>query len=101
MDNNASEKKDLSEERLIEEFPATELTDNNADSLTTDIEDEQSPIPGGKQPHKRGGKWVWVGVLVFVLFIAAGVFFGYRNGVQLRLANEKALLMEQISLQLE
>jgi hypothetical protein len=52
MDNNASEKKDLSEERLIKEFPATELTDNNADSLTTDIEDEQLPIPGGKQPHK-------------------------------------------------
>ena len=55
MDNNASEKKDLSEERLIEEFPATELTDNNADSLTTDIEDEQSPIPEGKQPSPQRG----------------------------------------------
>ena len=101
MDNNLVEEKNLSDESIGREFQENELTENEADSLITDMEDEQPPIPGGKPHRQRGGKWVWVGVLVFVLFIAAGVFFGYRNGVQLRLANEKALLMEQISLQLE
>ncbi len=101
MDNNSLEEKSLSEESFVEKLPETEITENDATSLEADLETPQPETPGQKPRKKRGGRWVWLGVLVFVLFIAAGVFFGYRNGVQRRLANEKSILMEQIALQLE
>jgi tetratricopeptide (TPR) repeat protein len=101
MDNNTLEEKNLTEEGSFDELPGTELTENDPASLETDPKNLQ-PVTSEEKPHKkRRSKWVWLGVLLFVLFIAAGVFFGYRNGVQRRIANEKALLMEQISLQLE
>lgn len=50
---------------------------------------------------KKGGKWIWLGVLVFLLLLVIGVLFGYRDGIRRRLAAEKAVLMEQIAYQLE
>lgn len=90
MNDNDFENKELNEASSAEEMPMSEST-KSQDALASN----------GKPGKKRRSKWVWLGVLLFVLFIAAGVFFGYRNGVQRRVANEKALLMEQISLQLE
>jgi len=101
MNNDALEEKNPSEEGLIEESNETVLTGTEPNGLETTLENEQPATPEEKTPKKRGGRWVWLGALVFVLLIAAGVFFGYRNGVQRRVANEKALLMEQIALQLE
>ncbi|HOZ37909.1 MAG TPA: hypothetical protein PLH64_04080 [Anaerolineaceae bacterium] len=101
MDNDSLEEKSLSEESLVDNLPETEIIENEAANLEVDL-DTQQPVTFEGKPHKkRRSKWIWLGVLVFVLFIAAGVFFGYRNGVQRRLANEKSILMEQISLQLE
>lgn len=90
MNDNDFDNKDLNEASSAEEMPMSEST-KSQDALASN----------GKPGKKRRSKWVWLGVFLFVLFIAAGVFFGYRNGVQRRVANEKALLMEQISLQLE
>jgi len=101
MDNNSLEEKSLSEESFVEKLPETEITENEAASLEADLETPQPETPEQKPRKKRGGRWVWLGIMIFVLLIVAGVFLGYRNGVQRRLANEKALLMEQIALQLE
>lgn len=95
------DKKDLNEVPSAEEMPITGITDSQATSIEPELESHHMVATDGKPKKKRRSKWVWLGVLLFVLLIAAGVFFGYRNGVQRRVANEKALLMEQISLQLE
>ena len=101
MDNNALEDKNLSEESLSEELSENELTEIDAANLQL-VPGNQQPLPPAEKKHgEQSGKWVWIGILLFVLMIAAGMFLGYRNGVQRRMANEKALLMEQISLQLE
>jgi len=101
MENNIVEEKSLSEESLNERESGIDLTGDEEFGLENNPNDKQPTDPGKKQRKKRGGKWVWIGVLIFVLLLAAGVLFGYRNGVALRLENEKSLLMEQISLQLE
>lgn len=101
MSDDKVEVNDLFEEKPTEEKPIAEVTEVEAASFELDLESQQPVTNEGKPHKKRRSKWVWLGVLLFVLFIAAGVLFGYRNGVQRRLANEKALLMEQISLQLE
>ena len=101
MENNTEEEQSLSEESLNEREPGTDLT-GNEEFVPENYPTDNQPSDPGKKPRKnRGGKWIWIGVLVFVLLLAAGVLFGYRNGVALRLENEKSLLMEQISLQLE
>lgn len=101
MKDNEVNIKDLYEDKSADEQPITEVTTDEAASFESEP-DSQQPVVTEEKPHtKRRSKWVWLGVLLFVLFIAAGVLLGYRNGVQRRLANEKALLMEQISLQLE
>lgn len=101
MDNNTLEEKNLFEENEPEALQENQLVETDADNLELAEESQEPMPPTGKKHVKRGGKWIWVGILIFVLLIATGVFLGYRNGVQRRLANEKALLMEQISLQLE
>ena len=101
MSDDKVEVNDLFEEKPTEEKPIAEVTEVEAASFELDLESQQPVTNEGKPHKKRRSKWVWLGVLLFVLFIAAGVFLGYRNGVQRRLANEKTLLMEQISLQLE
>lgn len=101
MENNTEEEQSLSEESLNEREPGTDLT-GNEEFVPENYPTDNQPSDPGKKPRKnRGGKWIWIGVLVFVLLLGAGVLFGYRNGVALRLENEKSLLMEQISLQLE
>ena len=101
MDDNVIDKEKLSEELPAEEMPKIEVTGDETNGPETDLESQQPDHKAGKPHHKRGSKWVWLGILVFVLLIVAGIFFGYRNGVQRRLQNEKALLMDQIALQLE
>ncbi len=101
MNDNEFDKNEFSEQKLAEEMPTTEITEDETTDLKPDSANQQSETTEGKPRKKRRSKWVWLGILVFVLFIALGVFFGYRNGVQRRLANEKAILMEQIALQLE
>lgn len=101
MIENNFDNKDLPEGPAAEEMPETEEIENETASLDSVLESQGSVPNKGKPAKKRRSKWVWLGVLVFVLFIALGVFFGYRHGVQRRLANEKNILMEQISLQLE
>lgn len=101
MDDNVIDEEKLSEEQPDEEMPKIEVPEDEPIGLETDLGSQQPDHKAGKPHQKGGGKWVWLGILVFVLFIAAGIFFGYRNGVQRRLANEKALLMDQIALQLE
>ncbi len=101
MDDNVIDEEKLSEEHPAEEMPKIEIPEDETIGLETDLESQQPDHKAGKPHQKGGGKWVWLGILAFVLFIAAGIFFGYRNGVQRRLANEKALLMDQIALQLE
>lgn len=101
MSDNEFEEEKLSEANIAEEQQKNDLTEDESFEAETKL--ESPPVePKVKEPRKkRRSKWVWLGVLVFVLLIAAGVFFGYRNGVQRRIANEKSLLMEQIALQLE
>ena len=101
MVNNTEEEKNLSDESLTERNPGSDLTGGEEFVLEEENTDQQPSHQDNKPRKARGGKWVWIGVLIFVLLLAAGVLFGYRNGVALRLENEKALLMEQISLQLE
>lgn len=101
MSDNEFDEKDLFEQKSVEEIPMTEIAEDDTASVEVNLESQQ-PVTTEEKPHKkRRSKWVWLGILLFVLFIAAGIFFGYRNGVQRRLANEKAILMEQIALQLE
>jgi tetratricopeptide (TPR) repeat protein len=42
------------------------------------------------QPVKtrRSVRWVWLGVLLFLLIIVSGVYLGYRNGIDQRLDKE-------------
>ncbi len=101
MNDNEFDDKELSEQISAEETPVAEIADNETVDLVSEQENQPAVTTEAKPHKKRRSKWIWLGVLFFVLFIALGVFFGYRNGVQRRLANEKALLMEQIALQLE
>ena len=91
----------LSEQDPAEEQSIIEQTEDESARSESGLESPQSEPNLSKPRKKRKSKWVWLGVLVFVLLLAAGVFFGYRNGVQRRMANEKAILMEQIAVQLE
>ncbi len=101
MDDNKFDEEMLSEQDTVEEQPITAQAEDESARSETDLESLQPDSNPDKLRKKQKSKWVWLGVLVFVLLIAAGVFFGYRNGVQRRIANEKAILMEQIALQLE
>lgn len=101
MNNNTFEEKTLPEENPVVDMTEIELTENKPEGLENEPQDQQSPANGKRKLKRRGGPWIWIGILFFMLLTAAGAFFGYRNGVQRRLANEKALLMEQIGLQLE
>lgn len=101
MNDNKFDEEMLSEQESVEEQPITEQAEDESPRSETDLENQQADSKPAKLRKKRKSKWVWLGVLIFVLLIAAGVFFGYRNGVQRRIANEKAILMEQIALQLE
>ena len=101
MNNNTFEEKTLPEENQVVDMTEIELTENKPEGLETEPQDQQPPANGKRKLKRRGGPWIWIGILFFMLLTAAGAFFGYRNGVQRRLANEKALLMEQIGLQLE
>ena len=101
MDDNVIDEEKLSEEPPAEEMPKIEVPEDEPIGSEADLESQQPDHKAGKSHQKRDGKWVWLGILLFVLLIAVGIFFGYRNGVQRRLENEKALLMDQIALQLE
>ena len=103
MDDKTFDENDLSKEELGKEMPLTESTyhDNETDILATEQESQEPVSSGGKPKKRRERKWVWLGILIFILFIFTGIFLGYRNGVQRRLANERAILMEQIAYQLE
>jgi tetratricopeptide (TPR) repeat protein len=101
MSDNEFDEKELSEQKSVEEMPMTETAEDETTGLEPDLDNQQPVNLEAKPRKKRRSKWVWLGILIFVLLIALGVVFGYRNGVQRRLANEKAILMEQISLQLE
>ena len=101
MNDYIVDSNELIEENSAEGMPEIDGTEGESASLETDLKSGGPETKASKPRKKRGGKWVWLGILVFVLLIAAGVFFGYRNGVQRRITNEKMILMDQIAFQLE
>ena len=92
---------ELSEANSVEGQLKMDKPDTESSSLASDLESRNTETKPGKPHKKRNSKWVWLGILLFVLLVLAGVFFGYRNGVQRRIENEKSILMDQIAYQLE
>jgi len=92
---------ELSEANSVEGQLKMDKPDTESSSLASDLESRNTETKPGKPRKKRNSKWVWLGILLFVLLVLAGVFFGYRNGVQRRIENEKSILMDQIAYQLE
>jgi len=74
MDENVIDEEKLSEEHPDEEMPKIEVPEDEPIGLETDLESQQPDHKAGKPNQKGGGKWVWLGILVFVIFIAAGIF---------------------------
>lgn len=92
---------ELSEANSVEGQLKMDKPDTESSSLASDLESRNTETKPGKPHKKRNSKWVWLGILLFVLLVLAGAFFGYRNGVQRRIENEKSILMDQIAYQLE
>lgn len=90
------------EDGLEPVFEAYDLEDDEVGEDTYDIPRlesvEEAPVKEAKKSKK---KWVWLALLFALLVIGISVFLGYRNGVQRRIQNERSMLMEQISLQLD
>ena len=101
MNDNEFDTNDLPEEIPAETIPEVESPEGEVVEVTSDTVSPQNEDKPGKPRKKRGGGWIWLGVLALILLLVAGTLLGYRNGVQRRLANEQSLLMEQISYQLE
>jgi hypothetical protein len=74
------------DEESLQDLPSSEV-----------VEDDASDLPI-KEKKKR---WVLLALLFAVIVIGISVFLGYRNGVQRRIQNERSMLMDQISLQLD
>lgn len=92
---------ELSEANSVEGQLKMDKPDTESSSLASDLESRNTETKPGKPHKKRNSKWVWLGIFLFVLLVLAGAFFGYRNGVQRRIENEKSILMDQIAYQLE
>lgn len=92
---------DLHDEIQDDNQPGTEVNDLSKEPGLENGIEPQKPDDSGELAKKKKNKWIWLGILVFIALIAAGVLFGYRDGVQRRIAKGNALLMEQISYQLE
>ena len=52
---------------------------------------------GSPSTRKRRFPWIWLGVLIFVLLLAIGVFWGYRRGIARRLSREQTTAVEVAS----
>ena len=74
------------DEESLQDLPSSEV-----------VEDDASDLPI-KEKKKR---WVLLALLFAVIVIGISVFLGYRNGVQRRIQNERSMLMDQLSLQLD
>ncbi len=78
--------------------PEEEFSEGLTSSLGSEIETNVSKT---EPKNKKRGKWGWILVLVCLLIIGLSIFFGYRNGVKRRIQNERSMLMDQISVQLD
>lgn len=67
------------------------------------LEDDLPPVTVvEKKVRTKGSRRVWLLVAVIsLLIIGLAVFFGYRDGVNRRIVNERNMLMDQISVQLD
>ena len=88
LDNDSLEELELTppEEVDVSSTGAIEVDDSLIDKIT-------------KKKTRR--RWIGAFLLVSLLIVGLAIWLGYRNGVQRRLNNERTLLMDQISLQLE
>ena len=74
------------------------LTD---EEILADESPEASPQKQLRTKKKGRGGFRALFVLLVLVIIGLAVFLGYRNGVQRRLQNERNMLLDQISIQLD
>ena len=69
---------------------------------TANLEDMNTIIDEEPKQHRRK-RWPWIlsGIVIMLLIIGLGAFFGYQNGIDRRKAEEQAMVQQQASEQFE
>lgn len=88
-------------DNLSEMEPNTPISTEEAHTTNLNEFTQEIPVLTPTKPTKRKrSPWIWYGILFIVFCLAVAIYGGYKNGVSRRLANEKNMIMSQISVQL-
>lgn len=81
--------------------PDRETEPNQVEDIVQPLTSESSESnPPSPKKIKRAG-WIWLGILFILLAVFLGTLWGYRDGVQRRLANQESKVIDRAAQQLE